>query len=42
VVCGHGVYAAGESLNLAYKWSCSLELSAKTAFIALQAGTYPN
>ena len=41
VVCGHGVYAAGENLNMAYKWSCSLELSAKTAFIALQAGTYP-
>jgi len=41
IVCGHGVYAAAENLNLAYKWSCSLELSAKTAFIALQAGTYP-
>lgn len=41
IVCGHGVYAAAENLNLAYKWSCSLELSAKTAFIARQAGTYP-
>jgi len=41
IVCGHGVYAAAENLNQAYKWSCSLELSAKTAFIALQAGTYP-
>ena len=41
VVCGHGVYAAAKNLNLAYKWSCSLELSAKTAFIAKQAGTYP-
>lgn len=39
VVRGHGVYACAESLNLAYKWSCSLELSAKTAFIARQAGT---
>ena len=39
IVRGHGVYAWGETLNLAYKWSCSLELSAKTAFIARQAGT---
>ena len=38
VVQGHGVYACAESLNLAYKWTCSLELSAKTAFIARQAG----
>lgn len=41
VVSGHGVYAAAENLNLAYKWTCSLELSAKTAFLARQAGTYP-
>jgi len=34
VVRGHGVYACAESLNLAYKWACSLELSAKTAVIA--------
>ncbi len=39
VVRGHGVYAVGETLNLAYKWTCSLELSAKTAFIARQAGS---
>ena len=39
VVRGHGVYAQAETLNLAYKWSCSLELSAKTAFLARQAGT---
>ncbi len=39
VVRGHGVYACAETLNLAYKWTCSLELSAKTAFIARQAGT---
>lgn len=39
IVRGHGVYAQATSLNLAYKWSCSLELSAKTAFIARQAGT---
>lgn len=39
VVRGHGVYACGESLELAYKWTCSLELSAKTAAIARQLGT---
>jgi L-fuculose-phosphate aldolase len=39
VVRGHGVYAKAETLNLAYKWTCSLELSAKIAFLARQAGT---
>jgi L-fuculose-phosphate aldolase len=39
IVRGHGVYACGKDLNLAYKWTCSLEQSAKTAFIARQAGT---
>ena len=39
VVRGHGVYAQAETLNLAYKWTCSLELSAKTAFLARQART---
>lgn len=38
---GHGVYACAENLNLAYKWTCALELSAKTAHIAAQAGTLP-
>lgn len=38
---GHGVYAWGKTLNLAYKWTCSLEHSAKTAFIARQASTLP-
>jgi len=38
IVRGHGVYAWGETLNLAYKWTCSLEMSARTAFIARQAG----
>ena len=41
VVRGHGVYAQAETLNLAYKWTCSLELSAKTAFIAGLAGSLP-
>lgn len=35
---GHGVYAQASTVNLAYKWTSSLELSAKTAFIAMQAG----
>jgi L-fuculose-phosphate aldolase len=39
IVRGHGVYACGASLDLAYKWTSSLEQSAKTAFIARQAGT---
>lgn len=39
VVRGHGVYAQADTLNLAYKWTCSLELSAKTAYLAKQAGT---
>ncbi len=39
VVRGHGVYTAAESVALAYKWTCSLEHSAKTAVIARQAGT---
>jgi L-fuculose-phosphate aldolase len=39
VVRGHGVYAAAKTLNLAYKWTCSFELSAKTCFLAKQAGT---
>lgn len=39
ILRGHGVYATAETINLAYKWSCSVELSAKTACIARQAGT---
>lgn len=39
VVRGHGLFACAPSVNLAYKWTCSLELSAKTAFLARQAGT---
>lgn len=36
VVRGHGVYACAESLNLAYKWTCSLEHSAKIAYLTRQ------
>jgi len=39
IVRGHGVYAQAESVNLAYKWSCSLEQSAKTAFIVQQSAS---
>jgi L-fuculose-phosphate aldolase len=39
VARGHGVYAQAATLNLAYKWTCSLELSAKTALLARLAGT---
>ena len=37
MVRGHGVYAQAETLDRAYKWTCSLELSAKTYVIARQA-----
>ena len=39
VVRGHGVYACAADLNLAYKWTCSFELSAKSWLLARQAGT---
>lgn len=38
IVRGHGVYAAAESLELAYKWTCSLESSARIAWLARAAG----
>lgn len=34
MVRGHGVYAWGDSLDQAYKWICSLELSARIYVIA--------
>lgn len=36
---GHGVYAQAANLNLAYKWTSSLELSARTWLLAKLAGT---
>ena len=39
VVRGHGVYTCAESINLAYKWTCSFELSARTAWLAKTVGT---
>lgn len=38
VVRGHGVYACADTLNLAYKWTCSFEQSAKTAWLAAASG----
>jgi L-fuculose-phosphate aldolase len=38
VVRGHGVYAAAATLDLAYKWTCSLESSARIAWLARAAG----
>jgi L-fuculose-phosphate aldolase len=38
IVRGHGVYAAGTTLDLAYKWTCSLESSARIAWLARAAG----
>jgi len=37
IVRGHGMYAWGESLNQAYKWICSLELSARVQYQAMSA-----
>ncbi|MFV1997236.1 MAG: class II aldolase/adducin family protein [Acidiferrobacterales bacterium] len=42
VVRGHGAYTCAETINLAYKWTSSLESSAKTTFIAKLSGTLPN
>lgn len=39
IVRGHGVYAWGETINQAYKWTCSLESSARIAWLARQIGT---
>ena len=39
VVNGHGVYACAETINLAYKWTCSLEHSAKIAYLKKQLQT---
>jgi L-fuculose-phosphate aldolase len=41
IVRGHGVYAQATTLNLAYKWLCSLELSAKISYLARQSKTNP-
>jgi len=39
IVRGHGVYVQAQSVNLAYKWTCSLESSARLEWLAQQAGT---
>ncbi len=42
VVRGHGVYACATDFNLAYKWTCSLEQSARIYLLASRAGTIPH
>ncbi len=42
IVRGHGMYAWGDDLDQAYKWICSLELSATVRYQALRAGTLPS
>ena len=37
VVRGHGVYAQAETINLAYKWTCTLEHVAKVAYLTQHA-----
>lgn len=41
VVRGHGMYAWGHDLEEAYKWLCSLDLSARILYLARTAGTFP-
>jgi L-fuculose-phosphate aldolase len=41
IVAGHGVYVQAETINLAYKWSCSLESSARIDYLARMAATLP-
>jgi L-fuculose-phosphate aldolase len=33
IVRGHGLYACGETLDLAYKWTCSVESSARISWL---------
>jgi L-fuculose-phosphate aldolase len=37
ILAGHGVYAWGDDLKQAYRWTCSLELSAKIYVLAREA-----
>jgi len=39
IVRGHGVYAWGETLDRAYKWNCSVEASARIAWLARVGGS---
>ncbi len=39
IVRGHGVYAWGTTIDQAYKWTCSLESSARIAWLARLART---
>jgi L-fuculose-phosphate aldolase len=37
VVRGHGIYAQAPTINLAYKWCCTLEHTAKVAYLSRHA-----
>lgn len=39
IVRGHGIFARGRDLDQAYKWNCSLEASARIAWLARLART---
>jgi L-fuculose-phosphate aldolase len=41
IIRGHGIYARGETLDEAYKWSCSLESSARLTWMARVADIKP-
>ncbi len=41
IVRGHGVYAWGTSFDQAYKWTCSLESSARITWLARVGGMMP-
>lgn len=41
IVRGHGLYAWGETLDVAYKWTCSAESSARIAWLNSRCGGKP-
>jgi len=41
IVRGHGLYAWGETLDVAYKWTCSAEASARIAWLDSRCGGKP-
>ena len=38
IIRGHGIYACGETLDQAYKWTCSVESSARIAWLQRRHG----
>ena len=39
IIRGHGIFACGETLDQAYKWSSSVEFSARIAWLQRQRGS---